>query len=456
MITASLALLMGLATVSAPAVQSLKCALPVWDVTVADINGDDRKDILAFCSDPAASPQVKSIAVFFSQEDGSYNPAPDFVLPLQPRNGTAFIANLDGSGPAELAVADAEGITAYGYWDGKLKDVMELPFTSLFPSFCREPAFMSESSLDLDGDGKDEWLAPMPGGFAVRNMNGLLANVPCDVTSTIRTGSSMSISNRYPAFAAFKFDGQAGKALMFLSDENADFAYGDNWSQTRRFEVPVNLDDKWDTSAKMYDINQDGLPDLVITQTEGTINLKALTQIYIAKGPMEYPSSPTVTFESKGTFAAPLLKDVDGDKNLDLVFLNIPFGVKFFVNLFVWKNLGVQVAVHVFKEGTFQVKPDFVTDLSIEAPDGKEQAAYCLGDFTGDGRLDAAFGIGRTELVIHEGMPDRFISGRPVQTHTVPAFGIARVYDLNGNKAEDIVIFHPGITGKDQIEVLLF
>ena len=206
----------------------------------------------------------------------------------------------------------------------------------------------------------------------------------------------------------------------------------------------------------MDDINDDGMPDLIVTQTQGTINLKALTQVYLAQGPMTYSETPTATFESRGSFAAPILKDVNGDKKLDIIFVNIPFGVKFFVNLFVWKKLGVDLQIYLFDGAGFATKPDFSTSLSIDAPEGKEQAAYALGDFNGDGKTDAAFGAGPEQLLLHAGGSGKFISPKPYMTLKVPAFGVARPYDLNGNAAEDIVVFHPGIKLKERIEVLVF
>jgi hypothetical protein len=171
---------------------------------------------------------------------------------------------------------------------------------------------------------------------------------------------------------------------------------------------------------------------------------------------MEYPDKPTATFETRGSFTAPILKDVNGDKKLDLVFINIPFGVKFFINYFVWRQVSVDLQIYLFNGAGFGAHPDYETSVSIAAPDGKEQNAYVLGDFNGDGKTDAAFGAGADKLLLYAGGDVRFISSKPYLTLNVPAFGVARAYKLNGNAAEDIVLFHPGITGKERIEVLVF
>ncbi|MCC6490058.1 MAG: VCBS repeat-containing protein [Candidatus Hydrogenedentes bacterium] len=439
-----------------PRIFSLDAGVSVWDVATLDVNGDNRGDVVAICCDELSDPLNKYLAVFLADDSGGYASTPALKTRIDPSVGAFFEAEIDGTPPKEILAANSDGATSLGYKDGELKTLMEFPFVSMFPTGSREPGFLKGAAEDLDEDGIDEWFVPMPSGFSIRNSKGPLADIRCDVKSNIRTGSGISISSRYPAYHAFEQGEGRRKGIAFLSDEFADFAYGDGWTQHKRFKIPVNLDDKWDTSANMEDINADGMPDLIVTQTQGTINLKALTQVYLAEGTMAYPDKPTATFESNGSFAAPMLKDVNGDKKLDLVFINIPFGVKFFVNLFVWRKLGVDLEIYLYTESGFATKPDYTTSVSIDAPDGKEQSAYALGDFNGDGNTDAAFGVGRDKMLLHAGGDVRFISPKPYLTLTVPAFGVARARDLNGNAAEDLIIFHPGITGKERIEVLVF
>lgn len=439
-----------------PRVFALNAGLDVWDIAVADFNGDKHGDILAICADPLSSPVKKQLALFLADDTGGYPAKPTLVQALDPVVGALFTAEVTGQAPVEVLAASAGGCKAYGYSEGQLKVVRDIAFVSLYPSGSKEPAFLINAAVDLNGDGLDEWLAPMPQGFDVRNADALLASVHCDVESGVRTGSGMQISNRYPAYKSFALPNSKNKALAFLSGENADFAFGEQWGETRRFKIPVNLGDKWDTSSDMNDINGDGVPDLVVTQTQGTINLSVLTQVYIAKGPMDYPNEPTAKFESKGSFAAPILKDVNGDKKLDMVFINIPFGVKFFVNFFMFRQVGVDLQIYLYNGNGFGKKPDYSTSVSIAAPDGKEQNAYVLGDFNGDGNTDAAFGAGSDKLLLHAGGDVRFISPKPYATVTVPSFGVARAFKLNDNAAEDIVIIHPGIKNKERIEALVF
>ena len=49
-----------------------------------------------------------------------------------------------------------------------------------------------------------------------------------------------------------------------------------------------------------------------------------------------------------------------------------------------------------------------------------------------------------------------FVASKPSETYDVHAFGIARTSDLNGNEADDLIIYHPGIDNSERVEVILF
>jgi len=441
---------------SGPKVFQLQPGVSVWDVAVQDFNGDQRKDILALCCDEKSDPLRKNCDLFLATPLGGYQRKASVRLPLASDIGAVFLAEMTGEAPKEIIAASSEGVEIYEYRDGAFDKIDSTRFTSLYPSASREPSILANGAVDVDGDGIDEWIVPMPTGYDVRTRDGILKRIRCDVNSDIRMGSGMYITNELPAFHAFNLPNETQKALAFLSDEYADFAFGENWDQSARFKIPLNLGESWDSNAEMKDINGDGFPDLVVTETRGTVNLRGQTQVYIAKGPMQYPDKPSATFTNKGSFTAPLLRDINGDGDLDLMFLNVPFGVRFFVNFFVMGNLGINIEVYLFKNGKYPKTPDFHTDLSIEAPDGKESASYALGDFSGDGRMDVAFGAESNSLAIRTGSAKRLVSSRPWKTVKVFSFGTARPVKLNRNKAEDLIIFHPGISKRDRIEVIVF
>lgn len=148
--------------------------------------------------------------------------------------------------------------------------------------------------------------------------------------------------------------------------------------------------------------------------------------------------------------------DVNGDERLDLIFIRIPFGVKNLVNFFVRGKLAVQAEVHLFDGEKFNQEADYHTSMSMDAPEGRERVAYTFGDFSGDGRLDVAYGSKSDTLAVYTGDPERFIGSRPWQEFKMPAFGTARAYDLNHNKARDMVLFRPGGDNARRVDILVF
>lgn len=434
----------------------LNTDIGVWDAAVHDINGDGFNDILAVCCDEDSNPLHKFVAVFLGNASATFDSKPSAVCPLDPSVGALFFAEVDGAPPIEMVATNAAGGTVYGFRDGALKKISEVPFVSLLPDGSKEPLFFDRPMEDLDGDGISEWLIPVPSGYEVRTPSNSITTIPCDVVSEIRNDSSTVITHRLPAYTYFQVPGHEQHSIAFLSDEFADFAYGPQWKQHQRFAVPLNLEEKWEASAAMEDIDANGLPDLIVTQVKGTVNLKVLTQIYLASEPFTYPSTPTASFEVDGSITSPLLKDVNGDGKLDLMFIGVPFSIKNFVSYFMRNKLTISVDVHLFGNGDFPDTPTYQAKLSLDAPEGRERIAYTVGDFTGDGLLDVAVGQGSQSLALHFGNTGGFVSTKADLELPVPAFGIARPYDLDGNPSQDIVIFHPSGPNHKRIEVLIF
>ena len=459
---AALAADLDTSTIQTPTVEGvaatyvLKTREDVWDVATTDLTGSGFVDILVVTCDEESYPLVKAVEVFISDDAGAYPGTATVVLPLKPSISVLFLAEMDGVAPKELVAIDAAGACVFDFRDGGFEPIAEPRFTSLLPSASKEPLFLKKAAEDLDGDGIDEWLIPSGGGYDVRSMTERIASVRCDVVSEVARIETLHITHRLPAVHAFKVEGDATKNLAFLSDKFADFAHGPGWSEHKRFRVPVNLEEKWDASAKMVDIDKNGLPDLVVTQTKGTVKLESQTQVYVASAPFTYSEKPTRNFVSKGAFQAPMFQDVDGDDQLDAIFITIHMGLKFFVNLFLRGKLSITAEVFLFDGKGFGEKPDVKTNLTMPVPEGREQVAYAMADFNNDGRLDLMFGHKDDMLAFYTGEKDRFISSRPWTTVECPGFGFARPYDLNGNDAQDLVLFHPSGEHSKRVDAIVF
>ncbi len=442
--------------VSDPVTFVLRTPGDTWDVTKGDINGDGLQDIIAYCSDSSSATPSKELAIFLAEASGRFPAEPSLRHPLDPENGTVFICEYDGAPPEEIVAADQSGATVLRLHAHALEVVQRVELGSLLPSRSREPMFARDIPRDLDGDGAEEWLVPTPLGASIYSQGRLRAEIAAPTSSELRQYGNMTIFHRLPAVTSFSLPEEPLHAVALLGDRYADFSYGPEWSESFRYPLALHNEENWDASAKFEDINADGYPDMVVTQTSGTVNLEVVTQIYFAKGPFKYSKEPDSKFETQGSFTTVELADVDGDKKSDLVLVRIPLGVKNIISYFLRKRVSIEVAVHYFRNGGFSDRPDQTTSITIDAPDGREQSAYATGDFDGDGRLDVAIGSGEQRLTFYRGARDEFVAARPWVTLTLPTFGVARVADLNGNAAEDLMLHHPNGQHKRRIDLILF
>lgn len=443
------------AAAETPAHFTVEASWDVWDVAHAELNGDGVQDLLLVTCDGELEPPGKRVEVVLS-EGGGYGATPGATLELPAHIGALFLAEVNGGEPKELVAAHAEGADVYAWKGGKFEPLGKQEFVCLLPTRAKEPVFLKDAATDLDGDGLDEWLLPVPSGYSVRNAREELAEIECDVVSEIRRGDSTYVYTRLPAYQTFDVAGSETKGLAFLSDEYADFAQGKGWKEQTRFKVPLALEEKWEASAKMADINNDGFPDLMVTQTKGTVNLQSVTQVYIASAPFQYPSEAAATFNVKGAVASPSLVDVDGDEFKDAIVISVPFGAKNLISFFVRGKISVEAEVYLFKDGKFGAEPAYRSSLTLEAPDGREQVAHALEDFNGDGHVDLAFSTSGTTLGVHAGGGESFVASKPFASFELPAFGTARAVELNEGEAWDIVLFHPGGDNRKRVDIMVF
>jgi len=434
----------------------LTTQLPVWDVLSADINGDGFKDIVAYCSKDEAEVPEKELQIFLANANGRFGTGQPIRYSLPPENGTAFTCEFDGAPPREIVLLASASAEILRLQERALVSVDQMEFVSILPMGSREPVFLRDAVHDLDGDGRDEWLLPVPEGYGVFGGGRQLATLPAPTSSELRDYSNFQILNRLPAVSTFALPEEPLRAIALLSDARADFAYGDEWQTHVRYTIPRRLDERWDSSASLQDVNGDGWPDLMVTQTSGTVNLKTETQIYLATGPFTYPDKPTATRANSGSFTSAALRDTNGDEKLDLVFISIPIGLGNIVNYFIRKKVTVEASVYEFGPKGFAEKPSRSADLMLDAPDGRERSAYAMADFDGDGYLDACVGTGSEMMSFYRGSSREFLASTPWLKLSMPTFGVTRTGDLDGNGKDDLLLIHPSGANEKRIEVVMF
>jgi hypothetical protein len=241
-----------------------------------------------------------------------------------------------------------------------------------------------------------------------------------------------------------------------LSERKVDWYWGKEWEEHGEFQIPLRLKENWEARTKLADVNGDVHPDVMVTQTKGTIDLSTMIQIYISDKSLRYDSIPTFQTTFKGGVATPALYDVDGDDDLDLVIINIPFSFKNIANFFLRKKMSVRIDVHFFENNSFSKKANYKQYFTLDAPDGQERIGYALGDFSGDGRTDVAISQGRNLISIYLGEKSRLLSSKPQYRFKLPAFGVLTTEDINLSAGEDLLLFHSVGKHNKRIDVICF
>lgn len=440
----------------APTAYRLNAAADVWDVTVEDLDLNGHKDVVALCSDEKSYSPEKFVGVYLATDSGAYPSRATLTLALAPETGALFWAEIDGEPPRELVITDGTGATYYTFDGGEFRVLGEARFNSILPTGSRKPKFLKNAAMDLDGDGIDEWIIPVKSGHEIRRADGLVVHVKSNTVSEVLRFGIEVVSHRLPSVHSFELPGQPVKGIVFLSREFADFSYGPLWSEHLRYPVPLELDREWDASVSMKDVNNDGFPDLLITQSRGAISVDVTAKVYVASEPFHYPAEPTASFETTGAFAAPLLVDVDGDKKLDMIFVSMPLGVKAILNYFFRKKVSMRADVYMYSDGVFSQVPTSHRTITVDAPEDREQIAFSSADFTGDGLLDVAYGVKEDRFSFYAGNANTLFDAKPMASLDIPAFGVAEDYNLNDNGRADIIIYHPNGKARKRIEVIVF
>jgi len=442
--------------VSSPVPQTLDTPFPVWDAIVEDINHDGNPDVLALCKPDDPSIRLKYLFVFMSKGKGLFNSKPDVKFELEPRTGLFMVGDFLVGDHKEILVTTPGGCIFLRFQDGSFVQVGESKFTSLLPTYTLKPRFLRDSVSDMDGDGIDEWVMPVPGGLMIQNTQGFSRFLEGDNTSELMDVGGLTVIHRLPDVHIYDQKDVETKSIALLSERRVDWYEGQAWEEHGDFDIPVQLKENWEARTKLEDVNGDGHPDLMVTQTKGTIDLSTMVQIYLFNASTRYPKKPTFQTTFKGGVTNPTLFDVDKDGDMDLVLINIPFSFKNMANFFLRKKMSVRIDIHFFNGKSFSKKADYKQNFTLDAPDGQERVGYSLGDFSGDGYTDVAISQGRDLISVYTGGKERLLSARPKYQFKLPAFGVLSTQDINVSGGRDLLLFRS--VGKDnkRIDVICF
>jgi uncharacterized protein (TIGR03437 family) len=382
---------------------------------VTDFNGDGNLDIIQGLGDArgfGANSSNWNMDILLGNGDGTFQGVSFSSAPVTTAYATMFVTgDFNGDGKVDTVINDRFGGNLYlfsGNGDGSFQPPAKIPIAS-------EP--VGGVAGDFNGDGKlDLAVAQNVGGQIT-----ILLNSAAGLQPAVTFSSGGGAPNNMVA-ADFNHDGKLDLAVtndssgdgspptvaVFFGGGNGAFQLAKTY---RLGSYPAGL--------AVADLNGDGFPDLVVTDSGETITPgSAYVLMNDGSGGFRTPQALAASSYPQAVSVA----DVNGDGKLDLVICTSDV------------NLNYQLAIALGNgDGTFQ--PASLTDTDFGP------SATAVADFNGDGKVDIAVAhcCGDTDMTYLQGNGDGTFA-QEVHFNGGPSpFGVA-VFDLNGDGKPDLVI----------------
>jgi len=387
-------------------------------VSIADVNGDGKADIIS------ANDDAGDVTILLGNGDGTVNvPSIGYATGGFP-NFPPIVGDFNGDGNVDLVVADLEYSLVFlkGYGDGTFRSALDYyaPFTN------GDPEGVTVATGDFNGDGNPD--------FVLGNCCATQAGITVFLSradGSLQPGVTYVSANasqqlKYVAVADFNQD---GKLDIAAADANNNVVQIFNGVGDGTFTLGVSVTSgvSEDVAGGIIsgDFNHDGFPDIAVANfNDGTQDVAVLlndgTGNFVAA--VTYPLSNS--FSDVGMAAA----DLRSDGNLDLI---VPI------------TQGSVVAILLgHPDGTF----DAEADLSIPST---APFAAAVGDFNGDGKPDLAVTVSQdltngVEVALGVGdgtflAPVLYQATSQNQTFSTPLPAYIQTTDVDGDGHLDLV-----------------
>ena len=340
-----------------------------WHVTVADIDGDGKPDLVVPNSASNNVSVLRNTSTSGSIVAGSFAAKVDFIAGAGPVS--SVVADLDGDGKPDLALGNNTGNSISVFRNTSTSGIIDASSFAAKVDFATETVTRQVIIADMDGDGKKDLIVTSANVVSIfRNIStvgtintGSFAAKVDFVTGTQPTGvvatdvdgdgkpEMIVVNYTSNTVSVFRNTSTAGSITAGSFAAKVDFTTGTN---------PIHLG--------VQDLDGDGKPDLaVVNNNSSNVSIFRNTS-----------SIGTITFATAVNFSIGLvsggiaIKDLDADNKPDLSITNAVSNT-----VSVLRNTSTS---GIIDAGSFAAKVDFVT--------GANPFFVAAADIDGDGNAD--------------------------------------------------------------------
>jgi hypothetical protein len=449
---------------------SIPLTRELGEVLPLDLERRGRKDLVVIEIDRARRDASPYLEVFRQSEKGfAAIPSAAHDLPAE--------VTLVGAGQfrqgAGLVLLTPEAVEVRIWRGGQFRPLpgLRLELESLFPKSDGEPRDGLNWIADLNGDGFAELIVPRLDGFTVVTQNAEGALVPHAVLRTRPKGEILRWYRRnrvaydLPAAAYIPMNRSAWKSVVAYGDGLLSVFHlqAEPSAEVRRPDVEADLQPRvpfdpkapWDPPLLLVqadDLNADGWLDLVFSKaSSGENDLNAKTRILVyygrgdAQGNLTFSREPDQVFALEG-FTLPILLDLNGDRALDLVLVNVEFTFWTAIKALIARSVSADAAFYRMRHrAQYPLQPDDQSTFAVKFSLGRfsHQPISVFGDLNGDGLPDLLLSAASDTLGIHWGRKDQFWKATPdasIKDFFPISANRVLVTDLDGDGRDDLLM----------------